>query len=358
MTLPSVVRSGVTPYSACAPPGCTRKPVITSSKTSSAPSASVSARRPSRKPSRGDDEAHVPGHRLDDHGGDLACVLGEQPLDRGEVVVRRGQRVRDRARRHAGRVRQAERRHAGARLDEQEVRVAVVAAGELDDLRAPGERAREPERAHRRLGARVDEAHELDARHRVADEPRELELERARRAVARAAAHRLLERRDDARVRVPEDRAAPRRGRSRRSGSRRRRRGTRPRRARRRPAAADRPERAAPASETPPGMSSLASAKSRSDVASSSSAAPRRARGRSTRPPPRPTGCSRESRRRGTRHRRARAPGVARAQRRSARAARGGRGRTGASPEASDEPRQVRLRLDSEQAKLVPSEAE
>ena len=87
--------------------------------------------------------------------------------------------------------------------------MAVVAAGELDDLRALGERARDPQRAHRRLGAGAHEAHELDARHRVADEPRELELERARRAVARPAAHRLLERRDHTRMRVAEDQRPP-----------------------------------------------------------------------------------------------------------------------------------------------------
>ena len=47
----------------------------------------------------------------------------------------RDERVGDRARRDAGRVGQPERRDAGARLDEEEVGVAVVAAGELHDLR-------------------------------------------------------------------------------------------------------------------------------------------------------------------------------------------------------------------------------
>ncbi len=53
MTLPSVVRSGVTPNSSCAPPAATRKPVMTSSKMSSAPTRSHSARSPARKPSTG-----------------------------------------------------------------------------------------------------------------------------------------------------------------------------------------------------------------------------------------------------------------------------------------------------------------
>ena len=53
MILPSVVRSGVTPYSPCAPPCATRKPVITSSKISSAPCSLVMSRSPCRKPSPG-----------------------------------------------------------------------------------------------------------------------------------------------------------------------------------------------------------------------------------------------------------------------------------------------------------------
>ena len=103
-----------------------------------------------------------------------------------------------------------ERRDAGARLHEQEIRVPVVAADELDDLRPPGEGARDPNRAHRRLRAGAHEADELEARHRVPDETREVELERARRAEARSLAQRLLERGHDARMRVTEDQRAPR----------------------------------------------------------------------------------------------------------------------------------------------------
>ena len=45
--------------------------------------------------------------------------------------------------------------------DEHVVVVAVVAALELEDLLAAGEAARDTERVHRRLGARVREAHEV-----------------------------------------------------------------------------------------------------------------------------------------------------------------------------------------------------
>ena len=75
--------------------------------------------------------------------------------------------------------------------------MAVVAAFELDDLVAAGEGAREAHRGHRRLGAGVDEAHELDRRHRVADEARQLDLELGRGAEAGAALGRLLQDLDD-----------------------------------------------------------------------------------------------------------------------------------------------------------------
>jgi hypothetical protein len=52
---------------------------------------------------------------------------------------------------------QAERDDAGAGAGQQRVDVAVVAAGELHDLAAAGEAARQPDRAHRRLGAGVDQ---------------------------------------------------------------------------------------------------------------------------------------------------------------------------------------------------------
>ena len=86
MTLPSVVRSGVIPYSACAPPGCTRKPVMTSSKHEERALARRELAQPLEKALRGHDEPHVPRDRLDDHRGDLVRVRGEQLLDAVEVV--------------------------------------------------------------------------------------------------------------------------------------------------------------------------------------------------------------------------------------------------------------------------------
>ena len=134
MTFPSVVRSGVTPYSACAPPGCTRKPVITSSKTSSAPCRRRELAQPLEKPGLGEHDTHVAGHRLHDDGGDSSCS-SKSRRDGVEVVEGRRERVLDGAGCDAGRIGQPERGDAGAGLDEQQVGVPVVAAGELHDLR-------------------------------------------------------------------------------------------------------------------------------------------------------------------------------------------------------------------------------
>jgi hypothetical protein len=81
--------------------------------------------------------------------------------------------------------------------------VAVVAAGELHDLAAPGEAAGQPDGAHGGLGAAVDQAHLLDRPDALDDALGELDLARARRAEARAAGGGGLQRLDDGRVGVP-----------------------------------------------------------------------------------------------------------------------------------------------------------
>mmetsp|Transcript_6842 Transcript_6842/g.29133 ORF Transcript_6842/g.29133 Transcript_6842/m.29133 type:complete len:205 (-) Transcript_6842:783-1397(-) len=60
ITLPMVVRSGVTPQYSCAHPLEMRKPVITSSKVSRAPSAVVISRSPSRKDLSGTMKPELP----------------------------------------------------------------------------------------------------------------------------------------------------------------------------------------------------------------------------------------------------------------------------------------------------------
>ena len=80
------------------------------------------------KARRGRDHAHVAGHRLHDERRDAAGVRFERGLDRGEIVERHGQGQRGQGRRHPEAVGHAEGRAARARLDEQAVGVAVIAA--------------------------------------------------------------------------------------------------------------------------------------------------------------------------------------------------------------------------------------
>ena len=85
----------------------------------------------------------------------------------------------------------------------------MVAAGELEHAVAPGEAAREPDRAHRGLGAGGDEAHHLDRRHRVDDLLRELDLGLGRGAEGRPAGGGVLDRGERLGVGVPEDERPP-----------------------------------------------------------------------------------------------------------------------------------------------------
>ena len=114
----------------------------------------------------------------------ISSCSPERARDRVEVVVG-ATSVSARRRRDARRVRAARASRRRSRLHEQRVGVAVVAALELDDPRAPREGARE------RAALIVASVPELTKRTRSTGrhrgQPRELDLERARRAEARAA---------------------------------------------------------------------------------------------------------------------------------------------------------------------------
>ena len=208
--LPSVVRSGLMPYSACAPPSATRKPVITSSKISTLPCWSHTVRSVSRNPGAGSTQFMLPATGSTMMQAISSPTGREQLLHLGAVVVGERQRLRGQLFRHAGRGRHAERERARAGLDQQRVGVAVIAALELDDLVAAGEAARQADRAHGRFGARADHAHQLDRRHQLADPARELGLDLRRRAERQAERGALLHGAHHRLVRVAEDHRAPR----------------------------------------------------------------------------------------------------------------------------------------------------
>ncbi len=182
---------------------------MTSSKMSTAPCLVHRSRQASRKPGCGGTTPMLPatGSTMSAAISSPRCL--EQLGQRGDVVVLDEQRVGGRAPGDAGAVGQREREHAAAGRGQEAVGVAVVAADELDDLLAAGEPAGDAHGAHRRLGARVDHAHELDRRHGLADQARQLDLELGGRAVARAAVHLLLETADDLGVPPAQDHRAP-----------------------------------------------------------------------------------------------------------------------------------------------------
>ena len=158
---------------------------------------------------RGRHAAHVAGHRLDDDAGDLAPGLGKAALERRGVVVRQRRRRGGDRGRNPGRIRHAERQRARARLHQQPVGMAVVAALELDDAVAAGESAREADRAHRRLGAGAHHAQALDGRHELGDPARELGLDHGRCAEREAVRGAARDRGDHVRIRMPEDHRSP-----------------------------------------------------------------------------------------------------------------------------------------------------
>ena len=135
------------------PRAVARKPVITSSLMKSAPWARQVSARKALKPGIGGTTPMLPGAASVMRQAMRGAVGGEGGLDGVAVVVGQDDRLaRGRGRDAAG-AGDGQRRDAGARLGEQRVDVAVVAAGELHDEVATGEAARQPDRRHGRLGA-------------------------------------------------------------------------------------------------------------------------------------------------------------------------------------------------------------
>jgi hypothetical protein len=133
-------------------------------------------------------EAHVHENRLENNRGNLAGILFEPPLDRGQIIERGDLYVGDGRLGHAetasdrgwivdvavvGRVRL----HA----DQRAVMQAVVGAFELHNLVASSSSARQANRVHGDFGAAVSEAAHLD-REAGADLFREFPLHVVRHA--------------------------------------------------------------------------------------------------------------------------------------------------------------------------------
>ncbi len=155
------------------------------------------------------DRPSVADHGLENDAGDLVGVGFERGFDRTEVVIGERERVHRGLRRHSGRTGDAEGSHAGAGFDEQRVRVAVVAALELDDERSPGESAREADGGHASLGPGADEPELLDGRKTLLHEFGEVAFRGGAGAEGGGAAGGLTDGLDCGRKGVAQEHGAP-----------------------------------------------------------------------------------------------------------------------------------------------------
>ncbi len=151
------------PSRSAAPPRASRKPEMTSSKMSSAPCCAGQRAQSLEKFCALWQQAMVGGHRLDDDRGDLLPIAREERFHGRLIIERQHARAGGEGCGNAGGRRTAERCEAGACRDQQVIRMPVVAAGELDDEIAPGERSRHADGTHDCLRARRDQSHLLDS---------------------------------------------------------------------------------------------------------------------------------------------------------------------------------------------------
>src|SRR5262249_15049667 len=108
-----------------------------------------------------------------------------------------------------GAARSAVRERAAAGFHQEGVRVPMITAVELDDLIAPGERAREADTRHRRFRAAVDHSHFLDRLNPLADQSRHLHVKSILESKTQSAPRSVADRVDYDFGRVPQNRRSP-----------------------------------------------------------------------------------------------------------------------------------------------------
>ncbi len=164
-----------------------------SSKISSAPDRSARSRRKGRNDRLRRADAAGALDRLDDDRGQIPFSAAQGRRDGVRIAPRQ---LDDELGHRVG--------HPG-RADHHPVVRAVVGALELRDERSAGERARRPDREHRRLRAGAGEPQALDRRDAAPDLLGQLDLGLGRGREGRPAADLCLDRGDDRRVGVTED---------------------------------------------------------------------------------------------------------------------------------------------------------
>lgn len=152
---------------------------------------------------------HVAGKGFNDHAGDFVAVLAEGVLELLGVVVFEDEcMLGDGGRNACGRG-IAEGEKTRARLHEERVRVAVVAALELDDAVAAREAAGESNGGHARFRAGAHEAHLFHRGNEARDLFGDFNLGAGGGAEGKAAVDRGMDGLDDIRIVVAEDHRTP-----------------------------------------------------------------------------------------------------------------------------------------------------
>ena len=209
ITLPKVARSGTMPSRSAAPPRASRKPEMTSSKMRSAPCSRVSARSRSRNSRRCGSRPWFAGTGSMMTAA-ICCPSRAKSASAACFVIERQHAVQ--AVKASGTPAEDGRPNVASpepAATKQVVRMSVIAAGELDDEIAPGERSRQADGAHHRLRARRHQSHLLDSGVRGDHALRQLDLRRARRAEGHSVTGGLCDRFDDGGMSVAQYQRAP-----------------------------------------------------------------------------------------------------------------------------------------------------
>mmetsp|Transcript_11173 Transcript_11173/g.16762 ORF Transcript_11173/g.16762 Transcript_11173/m.16762 type:complete len:245 (-) Transcript_11173:96-830(-) len=141
----------------------------------------------------GPDETRVSNNGLEDNSSNLVLVCLEDGLDTIEVVVFRTEGGGGGARGHSGGIGKAEGGNSRSSLNEEGVRVSVVASLKLDHLLAVGVSTAQTDHTHACLGTGVAETHHLDGGDGIDDHFSQLVLERAGGSEAGSLVHGLLD---------------------------------------------------------------------------------------------------------------------------------------------------------------------
>ncbi len=209
MTLPSVVRSGVIPNSALRALQSHAKSGHNFIEYQHRSVTRAQVTQCSQKLSGRRHEIHVAGNRLDDDCRDPIALRPENCFQHCGIVIVEHDRVRGDLRGYTGRTRLAQCQRARTSFHQKRVRVSVIAALELDYLRASRKATRQPDRGHRRLGARTDQANLLHRRQAARNPFRHLQFQLRWCSEAQPARSGILHGPDDFRMGVTQHQRPP-----------------------------------------------------------------------------------------------------------------------------------------------------